>query len=121
MTKKKVGRPKLDAEVEFKREADRAVAELLLAVRRVNALHDKFSKVLNNSVEFMRTFTKNSERQLELLEEVVKINSNAEETLCNVLLAIRQNEYLQARHGVDTKVVGAPDGKFSWHLDRKLS
>ena len=34
----------------------------------------------------------------ELLRKLTTINSNVEETLMNVLLAIRQNEYLQAHY-----------------------
>ena len=121
MTKKKVGRPRNSPEIEFKKEADRALGELTSALRKVNAMQERFCKVLNKSMEFMDTFTKNSHRQLEILEQVVKINSQAEETLCNVLLAIRQHEYYQAVHGVDQKVIGAPNGKFSWHIDQKIT
>ena len=34
----------------------------------------------------------------ELLRKLTDINANVEETLMNVLLAIRQNEYLQAHY-----------------------
>lgn len=45
------------------------------------------------------------------LREILAVNQNVDETLCNVLLAIRQNEYLQAwyppQNGeVEQKVVG---------------
>lgn len=47
----------------------------------------------------------------ETLREILKVSENADETLCNVLLAIRQNEYLQAwyppQNGeLEQKVVG---------------
>jgi flagellar hook-basal body complex protein FliE len=45
------------------------------------------------------------------LHDVLSVMTNADETLCNVLLAIRQNEYLQAwyppqRGNPEQKVVG---------------
>jgi hypothetical protein len=50
------------------------------------------------------------------LNELKKSNQNVDETLCNVLLAIRQNEFLQAwypaQHGYpDLKVTGKHPAK----------
>lgn len=47
----------------------------------------------------------------EILERSLKVVENVDETLCNVLLAIRQNEYLQAYYPAqngakEQKVVG---------------
>lgn len=47
----------------------------------------------------------------ETLDECLKVMGNADETLCNVLLAIRQNEFLQAYYPAqngqpEQKVVG---------------
>ena len=103
-----------------KKEISLMLDEIRLSLRRVNALYSKFNKVLEQSLVFMDTFTKNSAKQLDYLDQTIKVNSQAEETMVNILLAIKQNEYLQATHGIDKKVVGAPDGKFTWHLNNKL-
>lgn len=74
---------------------------------------------LNNNVD---RYTKSCEKlwidirktlkeQSESLKEIANTNSNIDETQCNVLLAIRQNEYLQAQyeaqHGYSAmKVIG---------------
>ena len=44
---------------------------------------------------FMGIFRKLDEHE-KFLKEITEINRNVEQTLCHVLLAIRQNEYLQA-------------------------
>ncbi len=54
---------------------------------------------------------KNNVEQNKFLEKITKTNENVEEALCNVLLAIRQNEYLQAwypaQNGIpEQRVVG---------------
>lgn len=56
---------------------------------KVNASIRKTSRQLEK-------ITKIVEGHKDFLNQVKKTNENAEETLCNVLLAIRQNEYLQA-------------------------
>lgn len=64
-------------------------------------------KVLKDARKILADMKKKEERILKkiesileghalLLSEILKVNRNVDETLCNVLLAIRQNEYLQA-------------------------
>lgn len=99
--------------------------DLKKAYQKTNALEEKFAKAIRKSITFMNKFTENSEKQLEVMEKVVVINSNAEETLCNVLLAIRQNQALQPwyppQKGEPEKyVVGSLDDNFTWHKERNL-
>jgi len=106
-----------------------------------NAMHDATRKAYEDNKKLLRhakNFFDSSLRQLKIsikknaevanyvhgsilkhekfLNALQKSNSNVEETLCNVLLAIRQNEYLQAwhpaQHGYpDMKVTGKHPAK----------
>jgi len=56
------------------------------------------------------------EGHVTVLQDILSVNRNVDETLCNVLMAIRQNEYLQAyypsQNGLeDQHVVGKYVGK----------
>jgi len=69
-------------------------------------------KALSKSmITFLGKIEKNIIEQNKILNKILDTNKITEETLCNVLLAVRQNEYLQAwypaQHGFpEQKVVG---------------
>ena len=57
-----------------------------------------------------------SKQDKNIMKEISSTNKNVEETVCNVLLAIRQNEYLQAYYPEqlgfkEMKVVGKHPSK----------
>lgn len=83
---------------------------------QINNMCKRFEESMN---KVLLSFNKQNEN----LESVMKINSNVEETLCHVLLAIRQNEYLQAyipcEKDPERKVVGSCETNFKWNKDIK--
>jgi len=56
----------------------------------------KFNKFIADSNKANKLLVDSITKQEKLLKSVANISDNAEQTLLNVLLAIRQNEYLQA-------------------------
>lgn len=77
----------------------------------LTALRFQMKRVEEVFVRFLKETTDKIHSHDVMLEKVHSTNENVEESLCNVLLAIRQNEYLQAwhpaQHGFpDLKVVG---------------
>ncbi len=107
--------------------------ELLPLMRRVSAainrsdkdrqmVHQSQRGVLQKARFILKEMARKEEKILKkidtalkcheaVLERILQVNQNAEETLCNVLLAIRQNEYLQAWYPAqqgqpEQKVVG---------------
>lgn len=72
----------------------------------------KLNKIDSFVVEIRKAFKENNKIMLEM----TKVNKNVDETLGNVFLAIRQNEYLQAwypaQHGFpELKVTGTHPAK----------
>ena len=67
---------------------------------KCNAMYEKMEKEMRDlkrdSVTLLKTVTQKFTYQNQLLEATRKMTTSADDTLCNVLLAIRQNEYLQA-------------------------
>lgn len=75
--------------------------ELLISIRFVLSKHEKV----------LAEMKKEQDSHKEFLDSILRSNQNLDETVCNVLLAIRQNEYLQAyyppQHGFhEMKVTG---------------
>jgi len=76
----------------------------------------QFSSLVRQFKETNKTIVENCLKQTEYLKSLEKSNENVNETLLNVLLAIRQNEYLQAwypeQHGFpEMKVSGTHPAK----------
>lgn len=90
---------------------------------RKKATRKKLDEVLEDFCLFMNSWNKTMlemkkcmDEHEKILSRIARTNENAEETLCNVLLAIRQNEYLQAwypaQHGFsEMKVTGKHPAK----------
>lgn len=55
----------------------------------LNSMGEKEDKLLKKITGVLRNHE-------EVLIKILDVNRNVDETLCNILLAIRQNEYLQA-------------------------
>ena len=65
--------------------------------KKVNKdFRDNFKEIEKSLVGFMNQIQKKIDNHEKFLEDIKKTNEIVEESLCNVLLAIRQNEYLQA-------------------------
>jgi hypothetical protein len=61
-------------------------------------LHKRMNAFLKEGMEFLIEIKKDIKEMKELLGSVKNTNEEVDSTLCKVLLAIRQNEYLQAWH-----------------------
>ena len=59
-------------------------------------LYQRMNSFLKNATGYLVEIRKENKDMIDFLESVKKTNENVDETLCKVLLAIRQNEYLQA-------------------------
>jgi hypothetical protein len=108
-------------------------SEMLDTLRKINAFMIKTEKerkevhtsqrdLMRKAREILLDMTRKEKRLLtkvesvlrnheRLLEKMLEVNRSVDETLCNVLLAIRQNEYLQAWYPAqqgqpEQKVVG---------------
>ena len=88
--------------------------------KRTNLLHDRIADEIKSlkkeNICFLKVLTKKFNDQSQVLLEVARVAQSTEDTLLNVLLAIRQNEYLQAnypeQHGYpEMKVVGSHPAK----------
>ena len=66
--------------------------------KRSNLMSQRMNAFLKSSTEYFVEMKKDTKDMLETLEAVKKTNEEVDSTLCKVLLAIRQNEYLQAWH-----------------------
>ena len=64
--------------------------------KKANYILKKLSNFLDHSSEQLLETKKENHENRETLFTVKTTNENVDATLCNVLLAIRQNEYLQA-------------------------
>ncbi len=75
----------------------KSVEKTLGEVRReFEIMKTQFKKFIDQSSEWAKANRQCIMQHGEFLEEITAANQNAEEILGNVLLAIRQNEYLQA-------------------------
>lgn len=87
--------------------------------------HTQVLKQGAKAVEFLKVDLKSIyglfDTQNAILEHHLQITSNVEETLVQVLLAIRQNEYLQAWHpqSVQDKAASHPHLPYQWAEERK--
>lgn len=92
---------------------DSILRHLDLTVKKIDSRNDTFIKKTSLSVTELVKKMKEFE---EIIKKVKTTNENVDESLCNVLLAIRQNEYLQAwypeQHGYpEMKVTGIHPAK----------
>lgn len=76
----------------------------------------QFSSLVRQNREILDLIKKTSHEQTQFLNSLAKTNESVSDTLLNVLLAIRQNEYLQAwypaQHGFpEMKVSGTHPAK----------
>ena len=81
------------------------------SLKTLNEILKMFCHLSNELVEAVWLLKRESKDLRDFIEEVSKTNANVDETLGNVLLAIRQNEYLQAHYPAqqgypEMKVVG---------------
>ena len=85
------------------------------ALQDSRILYEKLEKEMRDlkldSVTLLRTVTQKFTTQTQVIDDLRKITISTEDALLNVLLAIRQNEYLQAyypeQHGYQSmKVTG---------------
>jgi hypothetical protein len=79
--------------LELKESIDGRIAEMN---RNVSAFMEKARKVLSKVEETVVDNHMLIKEYHRFLDQIAHSNQNLEETLLNVLLAIRQNEYLQA-------------------------
>ena len=112
---------------ESKKITQEKIAELL---EKNQELHEKFNEmfkktyllhqkmeseireVKKETTSLLAMLTKRLNEQKEAISKSISVSENSEETLLNVLLAIRQNEYLQAwypeQHGFpEMNVIGS--------------
>ena len=89
-------------------------------LKKTYSLHQKIeseiSTVKKESVSLLHLVNKKFNEQNEVISKCASVSETTEETLLNVLLAIRQNEYLQAwypaQHGYpEMKVAGTHPAK----------
>lgn len=80
---------------EFKSTVKKTLEEINRTVQSLKQDILKNIKGCGEMVSYCASSLKNNEK---FLQDVKHTNENVEETLCNVLVAIRQNEYLQAWH-----------------------
>ena len=71
---------------------------------------------MHDNEKTLLSIKKDHEKHKNIMKEISSTNKNVEETVCNVLLAIRQNEYLQAYYPEqlgfkEMKVVGKHPSK----------
>lgn len=104
-------------------ECEGVIDDFTKVYRKTINVQEQWDALLRNSKAFMQKTLLKISKQHERIDRIMTINSNIEETLCHVLLAIRQNEYLQANvpssENMDRKVIGSLDPNFTWHKDRK--
>jgi ElaB/YqjD/DUF883 family membrane-anchored ribosome-binding protein len=79
-------------------------------------LEHEMRDLKRDSVSLLKTVTHKFAHQNHVLDVTRKVTSSCDDTLLNVLLAIRQNEYLQAyypaQHGYpDMKITGSHPAK----------
>lgn len=67
-------------------------------MRKTKTYFEKNRRFLNKFGEMLKAVADSLECFGTVMQSVKNTNDNVDETLCNVLLAIRQNEYLQAWH-----------------------
>jgi len=107
---KKIARitPKLSDEVaEIKKAFAKSMAHFTRDFESIKTQHEKFTTQVMEWIREGRDALKSHET---VLGSVKNTNENAEEILGNVLLAIRQNEYLQAWYPAQS---GFPEIKVS--------
>lgn len=91
--------------------AEQIVRECHELLRKTKTYSEKNKRFMNKVGEMVKELSSTMRVYLTVLESVKKTNETVDETLCNVLLAIRQNEYLQAWYPAqgkepEKKVVG---------------
>jgi hypothetical protein len=83
----------------FKKSVD-LHARTQIAFNKIKFFHEKIenemSEMKQQNIQLLRFIEEKFDSQKEVLANTSKIAQTTEETLLNVLLAIRQNEYLQA-------------------------
>lgn len=127
MTKseKKKLEPTLEEKIQkLVRETFEVLAEakdILKATKILNAKTEKDVREIKRANEsLLSVVTKRFNEQNDMLSDTCYVTECAEDTLMNVLLAIRQNDYLQAwypaQHGeAEMKVVGTHPAKLKNH------
>jgi len=95
--------PKIISDIVTKLESDlkdKIKREVRTAFKDPELMSCLLENQSNHIVQFNRKtfqfFEKKIEKMIQNLNRITEVNEIAEETLSNVLLAIRQNEYLQA-------------------------
>lgn len=83
-----------------KEQIENIVARLEQAVKKFGYDVNEFRLSNNAAITKMHDITQSIQKRVhdyqKLMEKVIETNANVNESICNVLLAIRQNEYLQA-------------------------
>jgi len=80
-------------------------------------IEEEMSDMKKENIALLRLVHKEFDSQDAILHELKKMTASTDDTLLNVLLAIRQNEYLQAYYPAqngfpEMKVVGMHPAKF---------
>lgn len=103
---------------------EKSVSEELAALRReFETMMSIFKRSVRKMDEYVLLSTQRMDEFSENLQRVMQTNQAAEETLLNVLVAIRQNEYLQAwtpaQHGYDAiKIAGPHPAKIAGPIEK---
>lgn len=71
-------------------------AKQIAFLAELNKTVVKIRKCMHETFNLMREIKKEKDDNYGLMKKVIYTNECVDQTLCNVLLAIRQNEYLQA-------------------------
>lgn len=103
---------KIKEKIEEKKEPD----PMEKVLRKISETSRLCVKIENSLKLSKRQIAEELQEQREFLTEITRLNANIDETLGNVLLAIRQNEYLQAHYPAqngfpELKVVGRHPSK----------
>lgn len=82
--------------------------------RRASRTFYRLDNFLKKESEYLADMKNEAMQLKDLLKKVVHTNENVDSTLCNVLLAIRQNEYLEAWYPdhAHKKTIVVDDGIF---------
>lgn len=103
-------------------EKDELKKELASVRREFETMRSNLVKITKSLNELVMGYNKTVSSQDALLKDIKSTNENVEDTLLNVLAAIRQNEYLQAWYPAQK---GYPEmkvtGTHPMNLERKTA
>jgi len=103
-----------------------AIRKKYRSILKKGEVEDMLNKNLKECLSLFKEMSRVMKEHREFLERITEANEAAEDTLLNVLLAIRQNDYLQAwypKQGnhAEMKVVGHhPAGAFATKKESKI-